>query len=114
MNFGSAIAYQDSLDAVASGTFTSVQATEVDAIVAGIEQYLAVLSAKVSGYKTLVANAGVLDGKVAAAVQVAIDGPGPLPSPRIQIYGGVVMTAAEIAAKQAADAAAAQAAQAGG
>lgn len=114
MNFGDAIAYQDSLDAVVSGTFTSVQATEVDAIIAGIEQYLAVLSTKVSGYKTLTASTSVLDTKVAAAVLATIDGPAPLPSPRIQFYGGAVMTAAQIAATQTAAAAAAQAAQAGG
>lgn len=110
MNLADAAVYQDSLDAVDQGTFNSVQATEVDAVITGLRQYLDGLSSTVGAFKTFTAGLRIF-GDRAAALQADIDGAGPLPSPRIQIYGGVVMTAQQIADQQAAIAAAQKAAQ---
>lgn len=110
MKLDEALAYKDSLDAVEAGAFNSTQAAEVDAIIVGVSQYLSGLAFKVAGFKTALTSLAVFSDAVSSAVKASIDGPDKLPSPRVQIYGGVVMTADEIAAKIAADLAAQKAA----
>jgi len=85
MNLSDALNYQDSLTAVASGTFTTVQAQEANAVITGLQQYLAMLSQNVAAINSVNAQLSALSPTLASKFLTSVNGTNPLPQPRVYL-----------------------------